>query len=252
MTSKSDDCLGKPNPTKCCTDLYKDSNSPQSTKDNWIKKCVIKSEKSKPKPPKPKPTTKKAKKKAEVKAVEVKAEKDREVRTKKTQCNLDWMKKKIEKKDALAILRTCGTKRLREFAKCHDPAYAEALSKNPDYAKVFKLEAFKPLFDGSQEGCIQANEKRITMKRGTKSDGFLCANEFKKSCFKEIRETIADNKGKKESAKKKIPTNKRKHCATAWEKRKFKEFINTKTDPRTLLVSHVDKCLISHKPKKVK
>jgi len=199
-------------------------------------------------PSKPKPTSKKAKKKAKAKAVVVKEEEDREVRTKKTQCTKDWVDKKVKKQDGLSILRTCGTKRIREYAKCHDPAYAKTLKTNPDYKKVFAVPEFKPLFDGSKNGCIRANEERVKMKKGTKSVGFQCANEFKKSCFKELRDGNSDKEYIPFDHNADPPQDKRKFCATQWKERKS-DFINPKT--KKLKVEHVNQCVI-FPPEKVK
>lgn len=171
----------------------------------------------KPTPTKPKKAKAKPKSQRPT-VIEAKvAQKKHVVKKKKTQCTKAWAESKAEKGKVIDILRICGTKRIREYAKCFDEDHVK---KN---------------FKGSSGDCITANEERVKRKDGTNSVGFQCANEFKKSCFKELRagnSTINfPNKADQRElpydwSKKKLP-DKRKFCSTLWQDRKG-EFMDGK------------------------
>ena len=151
-----------------------------------VKKEIVKTKKTKVSPSKPK--------------------KKRPVKHEKTECTYDWVENKCNNNDPLDILRVCGTKRHREYAKCFD--------------KDTPTE---------REKCIDANKERVEGKRGTNSDGFKCYNHFRQSCFVKIGDKDVGNKID--------------YCNAKWWEKK-PQFVGRDKENKSILKVKIGKCKI--------
>ena len=142
------------------------------------------------------------------------------------QCTFEWAEKKCYNGRSLEILKICGTKRIRDYAKCFDIKIKEGES-----------------LPKKREACITEVQERAKNKAGANSPSLQCFNKFMEDCYGKVHKET----GKKSlrDKHKNSELNKQDFCRLKWHEQKNKYIDPKAKGVKRLIPNTIGQCKIS-------